>query len=405
MKNGLLLLFLLLSLPFACWTCQTSTAKSESATWAPEVELGSLSDRMLAYLPQVPLDSTQIPRTLLDGKLSGTPSKSWTSGFFPGTLWQLYRTSGDLRFRQAAEQWQTFVEKEKWDDSTHDLGFKVYCSFGQAYEATGDTIYRDVFLTAARTLSTRYNPVVGAIRSWDHHAHLWDFPVIIDNMMNLELLFEATRLTGDSSYYQIADQHALTTLQNHFRADHSSYHVVDYNPQTGEVQKKNTHQGYQHESAWSRGQAWGLYGYTVAYRYTQRPEYLQQAQRIASYIFHHPNLPDDLVPYWDYDAPNIPNEPRDASAAAIAAAGLFELSAYVPDSAAQYRVWATEVLQSLSGPDYRCEVAPFWLQHSVGSVPGEFEVDAPIIYADYYYVEACRRSLEAESSDSMSYAQ
>ncbi|MEL7222996.1 MAG: glycoside hydrolase family 88 protein [Bacteroidota bacterium] len=343
-----------------------------------------LSEQMLTYLPQIVVDSMSIPRTVEEGKLKGTRSKSWTSGFFPGILWQLYDHSQAPELKAAAETWQSFVEKEKMDSTTHDLGFKVFCSFGQAWRITEEDAYKEVFLKAAETLSTRYNTQVGAIRSWDHHEHLWSFPVIIDNMMNLEMLYEATRLTGDSSFYKIATQHAETTLKNHFRADNSSYHVVSYDPLTGEVEKKNTHQGLNHESAWSRGQAWGLYGYTVAYRYTKKPAFLAQAQKIADFIFTHPNLPDDLIPYWDFDAPNIPNEPRDVSAAAIAASGLFELSKYVPTKATQYTSWANGILVSLEKEEYQCETAPFFLQHSVGSIPGEFEMDAPIIYAEIF---------------------
>lgn len=351
-----------------------------------------LSKRAIDDLPKILLDSVQIPRTIeTDGKMKGTPSKSWTSGFYPGLLWQLYDYSKDENLKAAAMQWSAFVEKEKMDGGTHDLGFKIYCPFGNAYKITNDEKYRDVFLTAAKTLSTRFNPKVKAIRSWDHHEHLWKYPVIIDNMMNLEMLFEATRLTGDSSFHIIADQHATTTLENHFRDDNSSYHVVDYDPQTGEVVKKNTHQGLHHESAWSRGQAWGLYGYTVAYRYTGKKKYLEQAQKIARFIFTHPNLPTDRIPYWDYDAPNIPDEPRDVSAAAIAASGLFELSTHDSKDAAKYQGWANEILDSLASEKYKCSIPPFFLKHSVGSIPGKFEMDAPIIYADYYYVEALLR--------------
>lgn len=287
-------------------------------------------------------------------------------------------------------QWSAFVEKEKLDGGTHDLGFKIYCPYGNAYRITNDDKYKDVFLSASRTLITRYNPDVGAIRSWDHHEHLWKYPVIIDNMMNLEMLFEATKLTGDSTFYHIADQHAETTLKNHFRSDDSSYHVVDYNPVTGEVVKKNTHQGLNHESAWSRGQAWGLYGYTVAYRYTGKKKYLEQAEKIASFIFSHPNMPDDLIPYWDYDVQGS-EEPRDVSAATVTASALYELSKYGSKKSDQYVTWADKILSSLNTDKYKTEDAPFFLKHSVGSIPGEFEMDAPIIYADYYYVEALLR--------------
>lgn len=380
-------------------SCDSSANDSDNAdATLPNAEqvstLENLSQKAIADLDKITFDSLNIPRTVEEGKLKGTPSKSWTSGFYPGMLWQLYGYSKNEKLKSAAEQWSAIVEKEKMDGGTHDLGFKIYCPFGNAYRITNNEKYKEVFITAAKTLCTRFNKKVGAIRSWDHHEHLWQFPVIIDNMMNLEMLFEATKLTGDSSFYHIADQHAKTTLKNHFREDNSSYHVIGYDPKTGKVTQKNTHQGLNHESAWSRGQAWGLYGYTATYRYTRNPKYLEQAQKIAEFIFNHPNLPEDFIPYWDYDAPNIPNEPRDVSAATITASGLLELSKHDPANAKKYTQWASQILKSLESEKYQFDTAPFFLKHSVGSVPGEFEVDAPIIYADYYYVEALLRAKE-----------
>ena len=207
------------------------------------------------------------------------------------------------------------------------MGFKIYCSFGNGFRLTGDPHYRDVMIESARTLSTRFNKVAGVIRSWDNRAR-WRYPVIIDNMMNLELLFAATRLTGDSSFYQIAAAHATTTMNNHFRADNSSFHVLDYDTLTGKIVQKTTHQGFSDASAWARGQAWGLYGFTMCYRETKNRSFLGQAEKIADYVLNHPTLPADGVPYWDFDAPAIPAEPRDASAAAIIASALYELSLY-----------------------------------------------------------------------------
>jgi len=379
----------------SCGTKSTNNSSNTSLSTVDKASTAGLLDKLaeqaILHLDQVPYDTLAIPRTVEDGKMIGQPSKNWTSGFYPAMLWKLYGHSKDDRLKQAAEKWSAVVEKEKNDDGTHDLGFKIYCPFGSAYEITGDEAYRDIFLTAAKTLSTRYNATVGAIRSWDHHKHLWDYPVIIDNMMNLEMLFEATRLTGDSTFYHIANTHASTTLANHFRPDNSSYHVVSYDTITGKAMLKNTHQGLSHESDWSRGQAWGLHGYTSVYRYTKDPKYLEQAQKIADFIFTHPNLPKDKIPYWDYDAPNIPNEPRDVSAAAITASGLLELAVHDPANANKYNSWADEILTSLQSDTYKCDIAPFFLKHSVGSIPGEFEMDSPIIYADYFYVEALLR--------------
>jgi hypothetical protein len=250
-----------------------------------------------------------------------------------------------------------------------------------------------VIIQSAKTLSTRFRPITGTIRSWDHSTDKWAYPVIIDNMMNLELLFAATQLTGDSSFYKIAVTHANTTMKNHFRWDNSSYHVVEYDTITGNVVKKNTHQGFAHESAWSRGQSWGLYGYTMCYRFTKDKKYLDQAEKIATFILNHPNLPKDLVPYWDFNAPNIPNEERDASAAAILASGLYELSTYSKNGKL-FKEKADKIIESLTN-DYRSPVGEnkgFILLHSTGSRPSNSEVDVPLNYADYYYLEALLRS-------------
>ncbi|MXV14989.1 glycoside hydrolase family 88 protein [Hufsiella ginkgonis] len=332
------------------------------------------------------------PRTLENGNLRNVASRDWTSGFFPGVLWYLYDFTGKKQWLQEAKTYTAQVEKEKTNGTTHDMGFKVYCSFGNGYRLTKDPAYREVIIQSARTLATRFNPTVGAIKSWDHHNDVWPFPVIIDNMMNLELLFEATNLTGDSTYYKVAVAHANTTMKNHFRPDYSSYHVIAYDPATGKVLKKNTHQGFSHESAWARGQAWALYGYTLCYRETRDKAYLAQAENVAKFIFSNPHMPADLVPYWDFDAPGIPNEPRDASAAAVIASGLYELSTY-SSAGKDYVAKADKILASLTGI-YRSPIGGnkgFILGHSTGSKPSNSEVDVPLNYADYYYLEALLR--------------
>lgn len=325
-----------------------------------------------------------------DGKLRLVASRDWCSGFFPGELWYMYERTGDDFWKEKAVEYTAPVEREKTNAGTHDMGFKVYCSFGNGYRLTGDSTYRDIMLEAARTLTTRYKDKVGAIRSWDHNKDKWQCPVIIDNMMNLELLFWAAKESGDSTFRDIAVNHALTTIKNHFRPDYSSYHVVDYDTITGEVLHKHTHQGYAHESAWSRGQAWGLYGYTMCFRETGRPEFLEQAKHIADFIFNNPNLPEDLIPYWDYNAPNIPDEPRDVSAAAVTACALYELSMYDKENAETHIARADKILQSLTD-NYRARQGAdrgFLTLHSVGSASHNSEVDVPIIYADYYFLEA-----------------
>jgi rhamnogalacturonyl hydrolase YesR len=250
-----------------------------------------------------------------------------------------------------------------------------------------------VIIESAKTLSTRFNPKAGVIKSWDNRTK-WAYPVIIDNMMNLELLFAATQLTGDSSFYKIAVSHANTTMKNHYRVDNSSYHVVDYDTATGKVIQKTTHQGYANESAWSRGQAWGLYGYTMCYRFTKDKRYLQQAEKIAAYMTGHKNYPKDFIPYYDYDDPAIPNVPRDASAAAVMASALFELSLYSKTKGASYQKIANAIVKNLTN-GYRSPIGEnkgFLLIHSTGSKPSNSEVDVPLSYADYYYLEALLRS-------------
>jgi unsaturated chondroitin disaccharide hydrolase len=333
------------------------------------------------------------PRSLSPkGELVVVPSSDWTSGFFPGYLWLLFQATGQAKWKAAAQEYTARIEPEKTNATSHDVGFKVYDCFGTGYRLTQDAHYRDVIIEAARTLTKRFNPKVGAIRSWDHHRELWGFPVIIDNMLNLELLFAATRLSGDSSFYKIAVAHANTTLKNHFRPDYSSFHVVDYDSATGRIIKKTTHQGYADASAWARGQGWALYGYTLCYRETHNPAYLAQAEHVADFILHHPNLPKDLVPYWDFNDPAIPNAPRDASAGAIIASGLLELSTFSKQGAT-YRRQASQLLDNLAR-SYTARAGTnggFLLLHSTGHKPAGSEIDAPIIYADYYFMEGLLR--------------
>ncbi|MCP9749396.1 glycoside hydrolase family 88 protein [Ferruginibacter sp. HRS2-29] len=333
------------------------------------------------------------PRTLEKEELKLVPAKDWTSGFFPGQLWLLYELTGKETWKQQAEAFTKSIESQQFDPTTHDLGFKIYCSIGTGYKLTEDTHYKAVIIQAAKTLSRRFNAATGTIKSWDN-TKKWAYPVIIDNMMNLELLFEATKLSGDSSFYHIAVTHANTTMKNHFRGDYSSYHVVDYDTTgPGKVIKKTTHQGYADESAWSRGQAWGLYGYTMCYRETKNIAYLRQAEKIAAYIFNNPDMPKDLVPYWDFNAPSIPNEERDVSAATVMASALYELSLY-SDNKKSYLSNADKILKNVIAA-YRAPIGSskgFLLLHSTGSKPGGFEIDAPLSYADYYYMEAIARS-------------
>lgn len=338
------------------------------------------------------------PRSFDDGKIVMVPPKDWTSGFFAGELWMMYELTGAPYWQDQATKYTLPLENEKWNGKTHDMGFKIYNSYGKAWKNTQKPEYRAILIQAAQTLSTRFDPKVGCIRSWDHNADKWEYPVIIDNMMNLELLFWAARETGNELFRNIAISHAQTTMKNHFRPDGSCYHVVDYNRETGEVLKKDTHQGYAVNSAWSRGQAWALYGYTMVYRETADPIYLRQAQKIADFILNHPHLPKDKIPYWDFDAPNIPNEPRDASAAAIIASALYDLSNYSKNYL-EYKKSADQMLNSLLSSDYFSlpkNNHGFILKHSTGSKPHNSEVDCPIIYGDYYLLEAIQRKITLE---------
>ncbi len=358
-------------------------------------EIDKQTKVMLMEVPKAKGDKVDLvsPRTIENGNLKLVTSRDWTSGFFPGVLWMLYEYTGKDEWKKEAQQYTSNIEREKTNGTSHDMGFKIYCSFGNGYRLTNDPHYKEVIIESAKTLSTRFNSKIGCLRSWDHHEDTWKFPVIIDNMMNLELLFAATKLTGDSGFYKIAVSHADMTMKNHYRPDFSSYHVVDYDPATGKVIKKNTHQGYADESAWSRGQAWGLYGYTMCYRETKNPAYLNHAEKIASFILSHPNLPKDLVPYWDFNAPNIPNAERDASAAAIMASALYELSRYSANGKT-YRATADQIIKNLT-TSYRSPIGEnkgFLILHCVGHMPNKSEIDAPINYADYYYVEALMRS-------------
>ena len=338
----------------------------------------------------------KLPRSIdKAGNLVVSNSDWWCSGFFPGTLWYLYEYKKDPALLAFARNYTSRIEKEKYNKGTHDLGFMLYCSFGNGYRLTGDTAYRNIMLTGAESLITRFNPKVGCIRSWDHNRNIWQFPVIIDNMMNLEFLLWASQTSGNPKYRDICISHSDVTAKNHFRPDFSTYHLVSYDTITGQPLMKKTVQGFSDESAWARGQSWGLYGYVVMYRETKNPKYLEQAKNIAAFLIHHPNLPKDKIPYWDFNAPDIPNALRDASAGAIMASALIQLSGYVDAALAkEYLNVAETQLRTLSSPEYFAEKGTngnFILKHSVGSLPHKSEVDVPLAYADYYYIEALMR--------------
>jgi hypothetical protein len=387
------------SLAFSAPATREASASAGGPDQAPDELLTRLPERLRVAAGQYEFllasmrGETNFPRTFEDGKLRLVRARDWTSGFFPGALWYLFELSGDGKWKAAAQEATARLESIKNYGGSHDIGFMLNCSFGNGYRLTHDPHYREVLIQGARTLATRFKPEVGLIRSWDHGA--WKYPVIIDNMMNLELLTWAARESGDARLRDIATRHADNTLKNHFRPDGSTWHVVEYNPADGAVVKKQTHQGAADDSAWARGQAWALYGFTMMYRETRRPEYLAQATKTAGFLMNHPRLPADKIPYWDFDAPDIPNAPRDASAAAIMASALIELSGFVtPETGRSCLQFARSQLLALTSPAYLAgpgENGGFLLRHCVGSKPGNSEVDVPLIYADYYLLEAWRR--------------
>ena len=315
----------------------------------------------------------------------------------------MYELTGDETWAEHARRHTEVLDSIQYLTWHHDVGFMIYDSYGNGLRLKDIPGYKDVCITAAKSLSTRFRPGAGIIQSWNvdrgwQAERGWTCPVIIDNMMNLELLFKATEFSGDSTYAKIAISHADKTMENHFRPDYSCYHVVDYDPETGEVLHRCTAQGYADESAWARGQSWALYGYTVAYRFTGDEKYLRHAENVAGFIFNDPNMPEDLVPYWDFDAPDIPDAYRDVSSAAINASALYELS-YLTGNAS-YKEKADRIIESLSTPAYRAAQGTnggFILMHSVGSIPHGSSIDVPLNYADYYLLEALIRKRNMEN--------
>ena len=312
----------------------------------------------------------------------------WTSGFFPGSLWYAYELTGNDTLKTQAIQYTNLLNPVRYYKGTHDLGFMVNCSYGNAERLSPNDTIAAVMRETADNLCGRFNDSIGAIRSWDFGT--WNFPVIIDNMMNLDLLFNVAKATGDNKYKDIAIKHAMTTMHNHFRPDYTCWHVVSYNSD-GTVERKQTHQGKNDDSSWARGQAWAVYGYTVVYRETKDPKYLDFAQKVTDVYLE--RLPEDKIPYWDFSAPGIPDAPRDASAASVVASALLELSTYLPNGKGKrYKDAAIEMLASLSSDRYQSGKSnPAFLLHSTGHWPAHSEIDASIIYADYYYIEALLR--------------
>ncbi len=344
----------------------------------------------LDFLVTKSANDSMVPRTFEAEKYAMITKKDWCCGFPAGSYWYMYELTGDKKWEKIATENTVKLEGVQYRKNTHDLGFMVFCSYGNAFRLTKNEEYKKVVIQASESLLTRFDSTTQCIKSWDW-AKQWQFPVIIDNMMNLEMLFWTSKETGDPKYRDVAIAHANTTLANHFRENMSSYHVIDYDTITGQAIAKVTHQGLKDDSSWARGQAWRLYGYTVCYRETGDIKYLETAQKIAAFI--QSSLPEDLVPYWDYNDPAIPNTYRDASAAAITASALYMLAELNSERKVEYAALAEKIMVSLSSPEYLAAIGDnggFLIKHCVGNMPKKSEVDTPLNYADYYYLEALK---------------
>ncbi|BDD01239.1 glycoside hydrolase family 88 protein [Persicobacter psychrovividus] len=387
-------------------SCSQERRTAQSPTFSTQKAKQAIAQCALQYEGMVKqMPPAQFPRSFEGGKMINSDKFWWCSGFYPGTLWYLYEATKDEKWKALATAKTLELDSVKNETRHHDLGFMLFCSYGNAYKITKNEKFLEPLITGAYTLAKRFNPNVGAIKSWDWDGRRgWKYPVIIDNMMNLELLTWVGEREGQSSsLLKIANEHAQTTIKHHFRQDYSSYHVIDYNPENGSVLHKNTAQGLSDESSWARGQAWGLYGYTMMYRYTKNRVYLEQAKHIAGFILSNPNYPADGVPYWDFNDPKIPNTYRDASAGAVMASAFIDLSQFTKDETLgkQYFDQASTILNTLSSNQYLAKVGEnghFLLKHSVGNLPRNSEVDTPLSYADYYYVEALVKYLETQKA-------
>lgn len=372
--------------------CSSLKAEQKNDKWLKNaVETSSVQLKLLTE--EASKSNGKLPRNITNNSVKVEGIYNWTSGFFPGSLWYEYQLTNDEYFKTKASEFTNLLYDLKDYKKTHDLGFMMYCSYGNAYRLTKNDTIPQVLVTTVNSLIGRYNDTIKAIRSWDWSPEKWNFPVIIDNMMNLELLFWASDYTGDSKYKEVAINHANTTLKHHFRDNMTSYHVVSYN-KDGSVQIKQTHQGYADESAWARGQAWALYGYVVCFRETGDARYLEAAHKIANMIMTYPNMPNDKIPYWDMDHPDIPNTYRDTSAAALIASALLELSTLTEVNDRIYYTYAEDILKSLSSERYLAAKGTnhgFLIKHSVGNLPSGSEIDTSINYTDYYYLECLNR--------------
>ncbi len=371
--------------------------------------------RQTKKMLQSPYDSqTPMPHSLhKDGSAARESIYLWTAGFFPGMLWYLAEYTADNALKDSARLWTDKMEPVKTFTDNHDIGFMMHCPYGNAYRLSPNKKDKDILMESARSLSTRFSPVTGTIKSWNswrswNGDEVFKYPVIIDNMMNLELLFFASRVSGDKSFRKIAISHAEKTMKYQIRPDGGSFHIAFYNPDNGQFIKGETSQGYSDNSTWSRGQGWAIYGFTMSYRETKDRRFLETAIKTADYYVNNENLPSDKVAWWDFNAYQVGYKPgirsnagktvlnyRDASAAALVASALFELSTYVKgEKSKKYFESAVQIVHTLGSPAYRAnegENGNFILKHSVGAIPHDSEIDVPLTYADYYFIEALAR--------------
>ncbi|GAA4805155.1 glycoside hydrolase family 88 protein [Olivibacter ginsenosidimutans] len=390
-------LMLLLLIAVACSTHKPIASKTQNAyslTATIDQRFKHAASQYKLMMEDLPKD--KLPKTFVkkSNYLETSKPDWWTSGFYPGTLWYLYEETKDSVLLKEARRAMKLLEKQQSNKQSADLGAIIYNSFGTAMKIDPQLTYQKTLLASAKTLMKRYSSKVKAIRSWDTRQNDKEFVVVIDHLMNLELLFWASHATGDSSYYKVAINEAETIWKNHIRPDYSSCQIVTFDTKTGKLKNKRNGQGYSDESTWSRGEAWALYGFTVLYRETQHPEYLKRAEHIADFIVNHPNLPKDKIPYWDFNAPDIPNTYHDASAGAIMAAALLELSGYSQHNAKSYFKTGETMLETLASPAYTALLGAeggFVLMHGAGYIPVMAEVDVPLPYADFYYIQALKR--------------
>ena len=344
--------------------------------------------------------------TLSNGSWSTVNNSDWTCGFFPGSLWYLYEQTGDPHFETWAQEWTAGIATQQFNTGTDDVGFMFNTSFGNGYRITSNSTYKSVLLQAAHSLTNRFNAIVGCLAD-DLLLTPPEFQVIMDTTMNTELLYHAADINGDTTLSAKAMSHAERAMTNQIRPDNSTFHLVLYSTVNGALLYQGTRAGYSATSTWARAHAWSIYGLTMAYGETGYLPFLDAAGRVAD--FYLTNAPSDYVPYWDFDAPNLPNAPRDSSTAAITLSALVQLSQLATNMQDSATFWtgAHNILESLGSTNYlaRGTTSSGILLHGTGNPPQIYdpEVNVSLIYGDYYFVEALRRYAEFYGHNTVTY--